>query len=77
MRLVTLNFDLLTLKLVSESHHTWGIFLPNMGTLHLWVLELLVMYATDRQTDIRTYGWTKATLIPLRYGWGHNKAGRK
>jgi len=33
------DFDLLTLKLVCESHQRWGIFLPNLGTLGLWVLK--------------------------------------
>jgi len=51
MGLVTLIFDLLTLKLVRESHLKWETFRPNMGTLGLWVLELFAMYATDGQTD--------------------------
>jgi len=59
MDLVTLSFDLLTLKLVCESHQRWGTFFPNLGTLGLWVLELFDMYATDRRAD----GRTKATLI--------------
>jgi len=59
MGLVTLLFDLLTLKLVCESHQRWGTFLPNLGTLGLWVLELFAMYVTGGQTD----GQTKATLI--------------
>ena len=60
MGLVTLIFDRFTLKLiVCESHLRWRTFLPNFGTLGLWVLELFVMYATDGQTD----GRTKATLI--------------
>jgi len=54
MGLVTLTFDLLTLKLVCESHQKWGTFTPNLGTLGLWVLELFVMYGTD--------GRSKATL---------------
>jgi len=37
----------------------WETFLPNFGTLGLWVLELFAMYTTDGQTD----RWTKATLI--------------
>ena len=61
---VTQTFDLLTLKLVCESHLRCGTFLPNLGTLGLWFLELFAMYATDgqavRQTDGRT---DKATLI--------------
>ena len=51
MGLVTLTFDRLTLKLVCESCLSWGTFLPNLGTLGLWVLELFAMYMTDRQTD--------------------------
>ena len=51
MGLVTLTFDLLTLKLVCESHQRWGTFLPNLGTLGLWVPELFAMYATDKRAD--------------------------
>jgi len=51
MGLVTLIFDPLILKLVCESHLRWGTFLPNLGTLGLWILELFAMYATDGQTD--------------------------
>ena len=29
----------------------WGTFLPNLGTLGLWILELFAMYTTDGQTD--------------------------
>jgi len=54
-----------------------GAFLPNLGTLGLWVLELFAMYATDGQTDgqtdRRTDRRTKATLTshcPLPYGRG-------
>ena len=46
-----LTFDLLTLKLVREWHLRWGTFLPNLGTLGIWVLELFAMYATERRTD--------------------------
>jgi len=42
-----LTFDRLTFKLVCESHLKWGTFLPNLGTLGLWVLESFAMYATD------------------------------
>jgi len=51
MGLVTLIFDLLTLKLVCDSHQRWGTFLPNLGALCLWVLELFAMYATDGRTE--------------------------
>jgi len=66
MGLVTLTFDLLTLKLVCESHLKWETFLRNLATLGLWVLELFAMYATDRQTDGRTDG-QKQRLLPLPY----------
>ena len=38
---VTLTFDLLTLKLVCESHLRWETFILNTDMLGLWVLELL------------------------------------
>ena len=49
-----LIFDLLTLKVVSESPVTWATSVPILIFLSLSVLELLPMYATDRQTpDVR------------------------
>jgi len=67
MGLVTLTIDLLTLKLVCESHQRWGNFVQNIGTLSLRVLQLFAMYA--RQTDGRTDGRTKANTVPfLRAG---------
>jgi len=66
MGLVTLIFDLETGLRVTSIR--WEIFLPNLGTLGLWVLELFAMYATDGQTD----GRTKATLTaPFHTGSGH------
>jgi len=48
----TLTFDLLTLKLVWESHVTWGTPVQSFVFLGLLVFELEPMYATsDRQTD--------------------------
>ena len=55
------DLDTNTLKLVYESHLQWVTFLPNLGMLGLWVLELFAMYATDGQTE--TDGRTKATLL--------------
>jgi len=53
---VTLTFDLLTLKVVSESRVTWTISVPILIFLDLSVLDLGPMYATDRrQTDVRQY----------------------
>ena len=63
-----LTFDLLTLKMVSESRVTWTITMPILVFLGLSVLELRPMYATDRrqmsdrcQTDVRQ----KHRLMPL------------
>ena len=44
-----LTFDLLTLKVVSESRVTWANFVPILVFLGLSVLDLGPMYATDRQ----------------------------
>ena len=52
---VTLTFDLLTLKLVSESRVTWATSVPILVFLGLSVLDLGLMYVTDRQTDIRQH----------------------
>jgi len=49
--LVTLIFDLLTLKVVSESYVTWATSVPILVFLGLFVLDLGPMYATDRQTS--------------------------
>ena len=66
MGLVTLIFDLLTLKLVCESHLRWGTFLPNLGTLGLWILEYpLCTRRMDIQTDRQ-----KRRLLPLPCGRG-------
>jgi len=48
-----LTFNLLTLKVVSESHVTWATCVPILVFLSLSVLELFLMYATDRQTARR------------------------
>ena len=51
---VTLTFDHLTLKVVSESGVTRAISVPILVFLGLSVLDLGPMYATDRcQTDKR------------------------
>ena len=51
---VTLTFDLVTLKVVSESHVTWATSVPILVFLGLSVLDLGPMYATDRQTSERS-----------------------
>jgi len=49
-----LAFDLLTLKVVSESRVKWATSVPILVFLGLSVLDLGPMYATDRQTsDVR------------------------
>ena len=55
---MTLTFDILTLKSVSESRVTWTTSVPILVFLGLSVLKLGSMYATDRQksdrqTDVR------------------------
>jgi len=45
------TFDLLTLKVVSESHVMWATSVPILVLLGLSVLDLGPMYATDRQTS--------------------------
>jgi len=48
---VTLTFDLLTLKMVSESPVTWATSVPILVFIGLSVLDLGPMNATDvRQT---------------------------
>jgi len=44
-----LTFDLLTLKVVSESHVTWAISVPILVFLGLSVLDLGPMYVTDKR----------------------------
>ena len=44
-----LTFDLLILKVVSESREMWATSAPILVFLGLSVLELGPMYATDRQ----------------------------
>ena len=52
----------------NNNNLTWATFVPNIGTLGLWVLELFAMYATDGRTDRRT----EATLIAPFLRAGHN-----
>jgi len=49
---VTLTFDLLTLKVVSESRVTWAISVPILVSLDLSVLDLGPMYTTDRRQTV-------------------------
>ena len=48
-----MTFDILTLKVVSESRMTWAISVPILVFLGLSVFELDPMYAADKQTSDR------------------------
>ena len=48
-----LTFDLLTLKVVSESRVTWATSVPILVFPGLSVLDFDPMYVTDRHTDVR------------------------
>ena len=65
---MTLTFDLLTLKVVSESRVTWATSVRILVFLGLSVLELGPMYATDRQMSDRRQ--TKASLNAPAYRGG-------
>ena len=65
-----LTFDLLTLKLVSESHVTWGTCVPILIFLGLSILDLGPMYATDRQTSERQTSDAHRRLMPPTLGAG-------
>jgi len=67
MGLVTLIFDLLTLKLVCEWHQRWGHLPSKLRHARPLGSQIFAMYATDGHTDGR-----KATLIAPSYGRGHN-----
>jgi len=47
--LVTLTFDLLTLKMVPESRVTWATSVPVLVFVGFSVLDLGPIYATDRR----------------------------
>jgi len=67
---VTLTFDLLTLKVVSESRVTWATSVPVLVFLGLSVLDLgRCTRQTDRQTDVRQHH----CLMPPRRGRGITK----
>ena len=63
-------FDLLTLKVVSESRLTLANSVPILVFLGLFVLDLGPMYVTDRQTDVRCTSSLNGSAL---WGRGHNK----
>jgi len=65
-----LTFDLLTLKLVSESRVTWATGAPVLVFLDLSVLDLDLMYETVvGQTDVRHASSLNAFSL---WGRGHD-----
>jgi len=60
-----LTFDLLTLKVVSESRVMCDTSVPILVFLGLSVLDLGLMYATNRQTDVRRASSLNASAL-----WG-------
>jgi len=46
---VTLTFDILTLKVVSESRVTWATSVPILVFLGLSVFDLVPVYVSDRR----------------------------
>ena len=70
--LCKLTFDLLTLKVVSESRVTWATSVPILVFLGLSVLDLSPMIATDRQRDVRQTEARAHRLMPPALGTGHN-----
>ena len=66
-----MTFDLLTLKVVSESRVTWATSVPILVFLGLSVLDLGPDVRDRRQTDRRQ---TASSLnAPCLLGTGHNK----
>jgi len=69
------DFDLLTLKVVSQSRVTWATSVPILVFLGLSVLDLSPIYATDRQmsdrqrSDVRRASSLNASAL---WGRGHN-----
>jgi len=65
-RPLQLTFDLLTLKVVSESLVTWPTSVPIVVFLGYSILDLGPMYATDR----RQTSDAQHRLMPLPYQGG-------
>jgi len=71
--MVTLTFDLLTLKVVSESRVMWATSVPISVFLGISVLDLGPIYATDRRqtsSDVRRASSLNASALT---GRGYNK----
>jgi len=70
---MTLTFDLLTLKMVSESRVTWATSVPILVFLGLSVLDLGQMYATDRRQTYRRQTASSLNAPPREGGRGTKK----
>ena len=70
---MTLTFDLLTLKVMSELRVTWTTSVSILVFQGLSVLDLCPMYATDRETDRQTSDVRQHHhFIPCLLRAGHN-----
>ena len=65
-----LTFDLLTLKVVSESRVTWTTSVPILVFIGISVLDLGPMYASDREMSDRQMSDAQHRLMPPPYGGG-------
>jgi len=64
-----LTFNLLILKVVSESRVMWVTSVLILFFLGLLVLDLGTIYTTDRPTDVRRASSLNASTL---WGQGHN-----
>ena len=64
---MTVTFDLLTLKVVSESRVRCATSVPILVFLGLSVLDLGPMYATDVKTDVRCQTDTDKTDVRQKH----------
>ena len=63
-----LIFDLLTLKVVSESRVTWATSVPILVFLCVSVLDLGPMYATDRRQTLGVRQKHRLMPQPIKAG---------
>jgi len=72
-----LTFDLLTLKVVSQSRVTWPTSVPILVFLGLSVLDLGLMYTRQTDADVRQVSDAYHRLMPTTLWAGHNKIRRQ
>jgi len=71
-----LTFDLLTVKVVSESRVTWAISVPILSLPRPLCSRLRPDIHNRRQTDIQTSD-VHHRLMPLTLGAGHNNYAKR